>query len=116
MTRDQLRERAVVTFSRGTAPYRRVARLLESEHGALPLLHGSAALSTCLHLIVEGTTLGVLPVRIVENAEHGPSPRLASLSVPPELLPGTLDFSVAWFPERGGRFGAALVNSLKALE
>ncbi|MBZ8134336.1 LysR family transcriptional regulator [Afifella sp. IM 167] len=57
----------IITFPKGTIPYREVEAVFADAHlRAAPLLHGCASLSAAIHLVQTSFGIGVLPVKMVE--------------------------------------------------
>ncbi|MEM6945178.1 MAG: LysR family transcriptional regulator, partial [Pseudomonadota bacterium] len=82
------RDLAVITFARRTPPAREVSRLLAVPGAPQPVIHGSSALATMIHLTQGGFGLGTLPVRLVaaevaagrlERVDLGPAMALSPL-------------------------------------
>ena len=83
----------VVTFARGTLPYREVETLL-SGPDLDPLLHGSASLATVLTMVEAGAGIGTLPRAVAAKAvEDG---RIAEVAVVAALHLSPLEFAAAW--------------------
>ncbi|KKN73288.1 hypothetical protein LCGC14_0402730 [marine sediment metagenome] len=62
LTLKDLARHPIVTFPKGTIPYRNLDAIFTAAHlDAAPLLHGCASLSTALHLVGAGFGIGVLP-------------------------------------------------------
>lgn len=96
LTVEALSRRSIITYSKGTTPYRQI-ELLFTAVDAPPLLHGSASLSTVRDLIAADFGIGILPRRMVESlvSRHADVRRLP---VCESALPAALDFVVAWLP------------------
>jgi len=64
---EDLATRPIITFPKGTIPYREVEAVFAAAHlRSAPLLHGCASLSAALHLVLTEFGIGVLPVKMVE--------------------------------------------------
>ena len=83
----------VVTFARGTLPYRDVERRLSSAEIDPPLLHGSASLATVVVMVAGGTGIGTLPHAVAEAAVA--DGRLREVAVDEELRLAPLEFAIA---------------------
>ncbi|WP_226577886.1 LysR family transcriptional regulator [Acuticoccus sediminis] len=96
----------IVTFSRGTLPYREVERLFARPEIEPPILHGSASLATVLSLVADGTGIGTLPVEMVAgDVEQG---RIVPVPVAAELVPSALDFTICRMKSLGAAVDAVI--------
>ena len=96
----------IVTFSRGTLPYREVERLFAQPEIEPPILHGSASLATVLSLVVDGTGIGTLPLEMAaEDAARG---RIVPVRVAPELTLSAVEFSICRIKSLGAPVDAAI--------
>lgn len=88
----------VVAFSKGTLPHKEVERIFSAPDIAAPLLHGSASLSTMLHLVRDGFGIGTLPVAMAE--EDLAAGRLVRLPAAAAARLSPLDFSLCHLPRQ----------------
>ncbi|WP_137391050.1 LysR family transcriptional regulator [Rhodoligotrophos defluvii] len=96
----------IVTFSKGTIPYRELERLFADPHLPAPLLHGCASLSTTMHLVRDGFGIGLLPAPMAEaDLATG---RLRRIETTPEVRISDLEFVLAHMPAQNGEMIAAL--------
>ena len=93
-----LARQPVVAFSKGTLPHKEVERIFSAPEIAAPLLHGSASLSTMLHLVRDGFGIGTLPLAMAE--EDLAAGRLVQLSVQASVRLAPLDFSLCHLPRQ----------------
>jgi DNA-binding transcriptional LysR family regulator len=93
----------IVTFPKASPPYREVEHIFADPDIVPPLLHGSASLSTVIHLVASGFGIGVLPCRMVEASPLGA--QLKALRVQKAAMPSELQFAVAYLPERNETVG-----------
>ncbi len=99
----------IVSFSRGTLPYREVERLFAQPEIEPPILHGSASLATVLSLVADGTGIGTLPLEMAaEDIARG---RIVAVKVDPELGLSAVEFSICRTKSLGSAIDAA-VDSL----
>ncbi|WP_274425145.1 LysR family transcriptional regulator [Chelativorans sp. YIM 93263] len=109
LTIAELAGHPVVTFSKGTTPFEQIERLLSQADGAPPVLHGSASLSTVMHLVADGFGIGVVPTRMVEAADPlGLGERIRRLPTRPEAHIQNLQFVAAYFHERNHKAGEVI--------
>ncbi|WP_163264786.1 LysR family transcriptional regulator [Chelativorans alearense] len=105
LTLAELAAHPIVTFPKGTPPYKQVERLFTGSVGDAPILHGSASLSTVLHLVADQFGIGVLPCRMATSHQLGAADHIQQLEVEPCAAPEDLNFVVAYFPERNREAG-----------
>lgn len=101
----------IVTFPKGTPPYSQIEQLFSGSDIAAPILHGSASLSTVLHLVGDGFGVGVLPCRMVEARPLGAAASARRLPTLPEAHVADLDFVVAYFRERNKEPGEIITRA-----
>ena len=106
---EALAGQSIITYSKGTTPYRRIEELFATLDSP-PLLHGSASLAAIRHLIAEGFGIGILPRRMVERdgperGRRAPADGVRALVVCAAARPEALRFVVAWLPADGDRTG-----------
>ncbi|HSK39814.1 MAG TPA: LysR family transcriptional regulator [Arenibaculum sp.] len=107
LTVDELAKWPIVTFPKGTVPYRDVERLfVEADLAAMPLLHGCASLSTALHLVRNGFGIGVLPDSMAAADVAGG--RIRRLMTSDAAKPRALRFVLCHMPSTDGTLAAAL--------
>lgn len=88
----------IVTFSKGTLPHKEVERMFSAPDIAPPLLHGSASLSTTLHLVRDGFGVGTLPVAMA--ADDLAAGRLVQLTTETSVQLSPLAFSLCHLPRQ----------------
>lgn len=106
----ELARHPIVTFPKGTAPHKQIEQLFSGSEIPPPILHGSASLSTVLHLVGDGFGIGVLPCRMVEAMPRGAG-NVRRLATEPEAAVESLQFVVAHFPERNREAGAVITRT-----
>jgi DNA-binding transcriptional LysR family regulator len=82
----------IITFSKGTLPHAEVERVFAAPDLPPPLLHGSASLSTILHLVQDGFGIGILPEALA--ADSVAAGRLRRLEISTDATLSALDFSL----------------------
>ncbi|WP_417829628.1 LysR family transcriptional regulator [Thalassospira sp.] len=105
---------AIVTFPKGTPPFREVESIFAAPDISQPTLHGSASLSTVQHLVAGGFGIGVLPSLMVKNAvwdEH-----VKPIPVCEEATLTALHFVIAYYPERNRVIGAAVQDAARLFD
>lgn len=102
----------IVTFAKGTLPYREVERRFADPDLPAPLLHGIASLSTMVHLVRDGFGPGTLPV--VMAAADLAAGRLVRLATDDTLRLSPLDFSLCFLDRHEGAVMAILVEAARA--
>jgi len=110
-TLQELAEHPIVTFPKGTLPYKQVERLFAGAISEPPVLHGSASLSTVLHLVADQFGIGVLPRRIAASHPLGAAEHIRRIDVEPEAEPQELNFIVIYFPERNREAGTIITEA-----
>ncbi|MEF2072950.1 LysR family transcriptional regulator [Consotaella aegiceratis] len=97
----------IVTFPKGTLPYRDLETIFAAaDIHALPLLHGCASLSAALHLVLTDFGIGVLPISMIEaEVKAG---RIRRLDTVPEAKPKALRFVFAHMATLGRPLAEAL--------
>lgn len=110
----ELAEYAIVTFPKGTLPFREIESMFSAPDIAFPSLHGSASLSTVKHLIGGGFGIGVLPVSMAQS-ESGPG-QIMPIPVQDEAQLTDLHFVVSYFPERNREIGDAVVSTARIFD
>ncbi len=98
-----LASRTIVTFPKATPPFRELEAILAAPDMPQPDLHGSASLSTVIHLVADGFGIGVLPVRMAEADPF--CTRIRRLDVEAAADLSALRFVVAYMPERNREVG-----------
>lgn len=98
----------IVTFSRGTTPYREVERLFARPDIPAPLLHGSASLATVLALVADGVGVGTLPVEMAADAVARGA--IVEVGVVADLRPTPLEFTFCRTKELGPFFAEAMAR------
>jgi DNA-binding transcriptional LysR family regulator len=98
-----LAARTIVTFPKATPPFRELEAILAAPDLPQPDLHGSASLSTVIHLVADGFGIGVLPVRMAEADPFRSGIR--RLRVEEAAVLSALRFVVAYMPERNREVG-----------
>ncbi|WP_097458818.1 LysR family transcriptional regulator [Mangrovitalea sediminis] len=107
----ELARNAIVTFPKGTLPFREIESIFSAPDIAFPSLHGSASLSTVKHLVSGGFGIGVLPALMAESdVDADPIRRIPVLD---EAHLTDLHFVVSYFPERNREIGEAVVNTAR---
>ncbi|WP_186388336.1 MULTISPECIES: LysR family transcriptional regulator [unclassified Stappia] len=114
LTLADLARQTIVSFPKGTPPFRELEGLLAAPDLPPPDLHGSASLSTVLHLVADGFGIGVLPVRIAE-ADLFRS-RIRRLNVVAEAQLSALRFVVAYMPDRNRDVGEEVAAIARACD
>ncbi|QGZ34731.1 LysR family transcriptional regulator [Stappia indica] len=114
LTLTDLARQTIVSFPKGTPPFRELEGLLAAPDLPPPDLHGSASLSTVLHLVADGFGIGVLPVRIAE-ADLFRS-RIRPLKVVEEARLSALRFVVAYMPDRNREVGEEVAAVARACD
>lgn len=114
LTLADLARQTIVSFPKGTPPFRELEGLLAAPDLPPPDLHGSASLSTVLHLVADGFGIGVLPVRIAE-ADLFRS-RIRRLNVVEEAQLSALRFVVAYMPDRNRDVGEEVAAIARACD
>ena len=107
----ELAEHAIVTFPKGTLPFREVESIFAAPDISPPTLHGSASLSTVKHLVAGGFGIGVLPTLMVQNSEW--ADHIKPIPVVPKASLSSLHFVVAHYPDRNKEVGAAVQEAAK---
>jgi DNA-binding transcriptional LysR family regulator len=105
---------AIVTFPKGTPPFREIERIFSAPDISPPALHGSASLSTVKHLVGDGFGIGVLPTLMVKNSvwkEH-----IKVISVQPEAALSDLHFVIGFYPERNREIGEAVIEAARLFD
>ncbi len=105
LTLEELAKHPIVTFPKGTPPYSQIERLFSSSDFEAPVMHGSASLSTVLHLVADQFGIGVLPQRIATSHQFGAAEHIRQLPVEPAAKAQDLNFVVAYFAERNHEAG-----------
>ena len=81
----------IVTFPKGTIPYRNLETIFSTaDLPTLPLLHGCASLSAALHLVLTDFGIGVLPISMV--AAEVAAGRIRALDTDAAARPAALRF------------------------
>lgn len=107
----ELAARPIVTFPKHTPPYRELEVMLAAPDLPPVDLHGSASLSTVIHLVGDGFGIGVLPERMAEA--KGVGARIKPLPVVEEARPSALRFVVAHMPERNREVGEVVASAAR---
>ncbi|MDP2697360.1 LysR family transcriptional regulator [Thalassospira sp.] len=110
----ELAKHAIVTFPKGTLPFREVESIFSAPDISPPALHGSASLSTVKHLVSGGFGIGVLPVLMAESTswdEH-----IKSIPVRDEARLSELHFVISYFPERNREIGEAVSQAARLFD
>lgn len=110
----ELAEYAIVTFPKGTLPFREIESMFSAPDIPFPSLHGSASLSTVKHLIGGGFGIGVLPVSMAKS-EGGPG-QIKPIPIQDEAELTDLHFVISYFPERNREIGDAVVNTARIFD
>lgn len=108
MSLAELAGHTIVTFPKATPPFRELEALLSAPDLPALELHGSASLSTVIHLVADGFGIGVLPERMAEAEPFGK--RIKPLPVVDAAKLANLRFMVAYMPERNAELGAAVAS------
>jgi len=111
LTLRDLAEHAIVTFPKGTPPFREVESIFAAPDISQPALHGSASLSTVKHLVAGGFGIGVLPTLMVKNSEW--ADHIKPIPVLPEASLTALHFVITYYAERNGEIGAAIQEAAR---
>ena len=106
LTLADLAEHPIVSFSKETLPFREVERLFARPDIPVPLLHGSASLSTVMNLVADGVGIGTLPEAMAR--EPVAAGRIVQLSVASEAALTPLDFVLCRIEDLGPQVEAAL--------
>ncbi len=107
----ELARHPIVTFSKGTLPHREVEGVLADPELPTPLLHGSASLSTMIHLVRDGFGLGTLPLVLVEaDLAAG---RLVQVGTAPEARLSALDFAVCHLARQERAFAEVMIDAAR---
>lgn len=112
----QLAEYPIVTFPKATPPYKQIEKLFTCTDGATPILHGSASLSTVLHLVGDGFGIGVLPSRMVDARPLGAAGNVRRLPTTADAHVADLHFVIAYFPERNKEAGEIITRAALAAD
>lgn len=104
----------IVSFPKGTPPFREIESIFSAPDISQPTLHGSASLSTVIHLVSAGFGIGVLPKLMVENSVWNEP--VKCIPVTGEARLTALHFVIAYFPERNGEIGAAVQEAAKLFD
>ncbi|UKV13720.1 LysR family transcriptional regulator [Thalassospiraceae bacterium SW-3-3] len=110
----ELAEHAIVTFPKGTPPFREVESIFSAPDISPPALHGSASLSTVKHLVGGGFGIGVLPSLMVTNSvwdEH-----IKAIPVQEEARLTDLHFVISYYPERNREIGEAVIEAARLFD
>jgi len=111
---NELAGHAIVTFPKGTPPFREIESIFSAPDISQPALNGSASLSTVKYLVAGGFGIGVLPRLMVQNSvldEH-----IKPIPVCQEASLTALHFVIAYFPERNSEIGAAIHEAAKLFD
>lgn len=114
LTLTELASSPIVSFPRGTPPFRELEGILAAPDLPTPDLHASASLSTVTHLVADGFGIGVLPVRLAEAAPF--SSKLRELPVVDAARMSALRFVVAYMPERNREAGGEVATIASACD
>lgn len=98
----------IVSFSRGTPPYREVERLFAQPEIDPPILHGSASLATVLSLVEDGLGIGTLPAEMV--ARDVAAGRIVPVAVEAALAPSDLHFALCRMKSLGATLDGAVAS------
>ncbi len=108
----ELARQPIVAFSKGTLPHKEVERIFSAPEIAAPLLHGSASLSTMLHLVRDGFGIGTLPLAMAEaDLAAG---RLLRLEVQTAARLSPLDFSLCHLPRQDSAVIQLMVEAARS--
>ncbi|MCC9620506.1 LysR family transcriptional regulator [Thalassospira sp. MA62] len=110
----ELAQHAIVTFPKGTPPFREMESIFAAPDISQPNLHGSASLSTVKHLVAGGFGIGVLPKLMVRNSfgdEH-----IKPIAVKSEATLTALHFVISYYPERNREIGAAVQDAARLFD
>ena len=105
---------AIVSFPKGTPPFRELESIFAAPDISQPTLHGSASLSTVKHLVAGGFGIGVLPSLMVKNSvwdEH-----IKPIPVSQDAALTALHFVITYYPERNREIGAAVQDAAKLFD
>jgi len=111
---ETLADMSIVTFSKGTAPYRNIERLFAATVSP-PLLHGSASLLAVRYLIATGFGIGLLPIRMVDTV-HAGGADVEPIQVCPAARPEALGFTIAWLAVDGDETGPIVAEAALACD
>ncbi|AXO16732.1 LysR family transcriptional regulator [Thalassospira indica] len=114
MSLRDLASHAIVTFPKGTPPFREVESIFAAPDISQPALHGSASLSTVKHLVAGGFGIGVLPSLMVKNSMW--NEQIKEIPVSDEASLTALHFVIAYYPERNREIGAAVQEAAKLFD
>ena len=114
MTLGEIATHAIVTFPKTTPPYRELELMLAAPDLPPPDLHGSASLSTVIHLVSDGFGIGVLPERMASSPPFDRQVRPLPVVTAAELTP--LRFVVAYVPERNRELGEEVAAVAKTYD
>ncbi|WP_349358122.1 LysR family transcriptional regulator [Stappia sp.] len=104
----------IVSFPKATPPFRELESVLAAPDLPPPELHGSASLSTVIHLVADGFGIGVLPERMADAPPFDRQIRALPVAEAARLTP--LRFVVAYMPERNREVGAEVAAVAKACD
>ncbi|WP_336080211.1 LysR family transcriptional regulator [Thalassospira sp. CH_XMU1448-2] len=110
----ELAGHAIVTFPKGTPPFREIESIFAAPDISQPALHGSASLSTVKHLVAGGFGIGVLPSLMVKNSvwdEH-----IKQIPVCEEASLTALHFVITYYPERNREIGDAVQEAARLFD
>ncbi|MEG9883859.1 MAG: LysR family transcriptional regulator [Hyphomicrobiales bacterium] len=110
----ELAEYEIMTFSRGTAPFREVESVFSSPDISPPNLHGSASLLTIKHLVAAGFGIGVLPIPVAES--NICDCHVKAIAVGDEAKVNDLYFAVVYFPERNREIGETVAKATRLFD
>lgn len=110
----ELAQYAIVTFPKGTLPFREIESRFSAPDIPSPSLNGSASLSTVKHLVGGGFGIGILPVSMAETDDG--QDRIKPIPVQDEALLTDLDFVISYFPERNREIGEAVVMTARSFD
>lgn len=111
---EELARQAIVTFPKGTLPFREIEQMFSTPDISQPALHGSASLSIVKHLIADQFGIGVLPTPMVKNAVWDED--IKRIPVVPAGRLSDLHFVVSYFPERNQEIGAAVSDAARSAD
>ena len=114
MSLAELAEHAIVTFPKGTPPFREVESIFSAPDISPPALHGSASLSTVKHLVGDGFGIGVLPTLMVTNSVW--DERIKVIPVRDEAQLTDLHFVISYYPERNREIGGAVIEAARLFD
>ncbi len=104
-----LAQHPIVTFSKATLPHKEVERMFSAPDIGQPLLHGSASLSTMLHLVRDGFGIGTLPVAMAEDDLT--AGRLVQIATEPSARLSPLEFSLCHLPRQDSTLFQLMVEA-----